>query len=251
MQAQIVPITEWPARLQTVVEQRCELLDRVSVLRQTDSTQDAARWMHAHCGGVIVAWQQTAGRGRLGRAWADTGEDGVALTAVIERAAPERLAIAAAIGVARAAESLLQRSVGIKWPNDIVVDGCKLAGVLVEQFDQVALIGIGMNVRQTTWPVELQNRAISLLQLGADFDRLDVIESVLPALDAALRLDEKVLVAEFAGRNALLGKIVTLRCGEQIVCGEVTRMDPMRGLEVRELHTSVWLPAAITTVLAV
>lgn len=250
MQAQIIPITQWPERLQTLVQQRCDLFDRVSVLRQTDSTQDAARWMRAHRGEIIVAWQQIAGRGRLGRAWADTGEDGVALTLVVERAAPERLAIASAIGVARAIESLLGRPVRVKWPNDIMVDGRKLAGILVEQFEDSALIGIGMNIRQTAWPVELEHRAISLLQLDADFDRLETLEALLPAIDAALRLDDQSLAAQFAARDVLVGKTVTLRCGERIVCGRVVRVDPMRGLEVREGDASIWLPAAITTVLA-
>lgn len=251
MEAQIISIIEWPKRLQEAVNKHCELFTRVSVLQETDSTQDAARWMRVHCGEVIVAWQQVAGRGRLRRAWADTAEEGVALTLVVERAAPERLAIAAAIGVAHAVEALLQRPVGIKWPNDVLVDGGKVAGVLIEQFDQLALIGIGINVRQSSWPMELEGRAISLLQLGADVDRLEAIETLLPEMDKALRLSNQELAMQFAQRDVLLGRTVTLRCGDRIVSGLVTRMDPMRGLEVRERdNTEIWLPAATTTVLA-
>jgi BirA family biotin operon repressor/biotin-[acetyl-CoA-carboxylase] ligase len=184
-----------------VMHRSCRLLRRVIVLRQTDSTQDAARRLNATPGDVVVAWRQTAGRGQFGRQWADTGTDGVAMTVVIERDSPQRLVLATALGVASAAETILGRPVTIKQPNDILVDGRKLAGVLVEQIEQVALIGVGMNVGQRSWPDELRDRAISVAQLQMNIDRLHIIEAILINLDRVLRESEAQLAREFASRD--------------------------------------------------
>lgn len=246
-----VPLESWPDRLEQVIAEHCTLFTRIVVLRETNSTQDAARRMNGAAGDVFIAWRQTAGRGRLGRAWADTAHQGIALTAVIARQpSPERLAIASAVGVARAVESLLGRPVGIKWPNDIIVDRRKLAGILVEQVEDLALVGIGLNVAQTAWPDELQSRAVSLAQLGANVDRLGAIAALLPALDAAMRSNSEELTSEFASRDVLRGTHATFRSNGQTISGTVVRVDPLRGLAALTDRGEIWLPAATTSVLA-
>ena len=244
------PIEQWTSRLESALDGDGGRPGRVIVLRETDSTQDAARRLDAKPADIVVAWRQTAGRGRLGRTWADTHEQGIAATIVADRAPSERLAIACAVGVAQAAEALLGRSVGIKWPNDIVVDGRKLAGVLIEQSDQRALIGIGMNVFQTHWPQELAGRAVSLVQLGARVDRIDALVALLRAMNRALRLPQEQLIAEFLRRDVLQGVHATFRTGLRTVSGTVIRTDPMRGLVVRTDADVVYLPAATTTLLS-
>ncbi|MEE9131785.1 MAG: hypothetical protein V3T84_17375, partial [Phycisphaerales bacterium] len=77
------PLEQWKERLDAVVASDGEVLGRAIVIRETASTQDAARRLGAQPGDVVVAWRQTAGRGRLGRRWADTREDGVALSIVL------------------------------------------------------------------------------------------------------------------------------------------------------------------------
>jgi BirA family biotin operon repressor/biotin-[acetyl-CoA-carboxylase] ligase len=173
-------------------------LRRVTVVAEAGSTQDLARG--AASGDVIVARRQTGGRGRWGRAWADTGDEGVAVTFVVDREPGPRLAEAAAVAVAEAVEACLGRPVGLKRPNDVLVDGRKLAGVLVEQFDDLAAIGIGVNVLQGTWPAELAGRAVSLAELGADIGRLDVLAALLPAMETALGRPAPDLAEAFAAR---------------------------------------------------
>lgn len=245
-----VELEQWPDRLQSVIQARCRLVKRAIVLRETDSTQDAARRLNAQPGDVVVALRQTHGRGRLGRAWADTAEQGVALTMAIDRAPPERLAIASAIGAARAMETLLKRRAGVKWPNDIMMDGRKLAGILIEQTDALALIGVGVNVLQTNWPHELAHRAVSLAQLNVHVDRLDAIQEVVACMDDALHMDETRLENEFAARDMLSGKHASFRSGGMAIAGTVVRVDPFRGLMVRAVpHAEdIWLPAASTTI---
>lgn len=244
----IIPIEMWPDRLERAIKDRT-LLKRVFVLRQTQSTQDAAKRMNATAGDVLVAWRQTAGRGRLGRAWADSGEDGAAITIVLRiQDNRQTLAIACAVGAARAVEMLLQRTVGIKWPNDIIVYDRKLTGILIEQHVNLTLIGIGLNVRQQEWPEELADRAISLAQAGSMVDRVDVIAALLACVDDALQLNQTQLVEEFAKRDVLRGTRTTFRTDEREISGVVLQVDPLRGLAVQTDRGEVWLDAATTSV---
>ncbi|MHC4218812.1 MAG: biotin--[acetyl-CoA-carboxylase] ligase [Planctomycetota bacterium] len=245
-----VPIEEWTDRLQGVVDGLGGPWRRVTLLRETGSTQDAARRMSAGPGDVIVAWRQTAGRGRLGRAWADTADAGIAVTMVTRAGPPQRLAVASAVGAAHAAERWLGRTAGIKWPNDIVVEGRKLAGVLIEQAAARALIGIGVNVRQTDWPSELAGRAVSLAELGVVVDRVDAVASVIECVAVALELGGEELCDAYTIRDVLKGSRSTFRTDQRKVTGTVLRIDPMRGLLLSTEGGEVYLPAATTTVVS-
>ena len=243
-----IPVEEWPDRLEKIIAERCTLFRRVFLLRETDSTQDAARRMNAIPGDVFVAWKQTAGRGRFGRAWS-SDEAGIAMTFAIKSEPAERLAIAMAIGGAKAAESILGRAVGIKWPNDIIVDDRKLAGILVEQCGELALPAIGLNVTQRTWPEELQDKAISLHQLGIDVDRIVVAETIIEHVDRALGLPDEDLIEGFLSRDYLKGRMLHLRNGSVEVRGRLIRIDPMQGMAIQTSQEEIWLPAATTTVI--
>jgi BirA family biotin operon repressor/biotin-[acetyl-CoA-carboxylase] ligase len=245
-----IPIDDWPQRIEAAMKERCELFSRITALRETESTQDAARTLGAKPGDVITAWRQTAGRGRLGRSWADTQDHGIAATLVTDRREPEFLAIAAAVGAAQTIESTTRLSTQIKWPNDVLINGRKVAGVLVEQHDEIALIGIGINVQQTSWPADLADRAASLAQSGAIVDRLDVLIELIVAMGASLRADAAELNGEFSKRDALVGRVAAFRTAGREVLGRVLRVDPMRGIEIESATgASMLLPAGVTTVL--
>ncbi len=236
-----------------------DLWKRVVVLSETDSTQDEARRIDARVGDVIVAGRQRRGRGRLGRAWLDTGDEGVAVTFVVDAAQSERLSIACAIDVAHAVIASMKVTngwqtrkvkVGIKWPNDIIANGRKIAGVLIAQSDSRAFIGIGINVRQTLWPAELRSRAISLVELGFNVDRVVVIDVLMQSLGWAWRDDDERLVAQFCELDLLTGATGRFRVGDREVRGKVLRVDPMKGLAVlTDTEGEVWLPAATTMVI--
>lgn len=245
-----IPVEEWPGRLEKIIAERCTIFRRIFLLRETDSTQDTARRMNAIPGDVFVAWKQTSGRGRLGRAWS-SDEAGVAITFAIKSEPAERLSIAMAIGGAEAVESILGREVGIKWPNDIMVDERKLAGILVEQSDGLALPAIGLNVTQRTWPVELQDKAVSLHQLGFDIDRIVAAERIIEHVDRALGLSDEELIEGFLTRDYLKGRMLRLRSGSSEIRGRLIRIDPMRGMAIRTSQEELWLPAATTTVIEI
>ena len=133
-------------------------LSRLAVFAEVPSTLDVAHALAADgaaAGTLVVADQQTAGRGRCGRSWSSQPGLGVWLT-LVERPADatalEVLSLRLGLRAARALEPLAGRPVQVKWPNDVYVDGGKLAGILVEarwrdqQVDWVA-IGMGVNVQ--------------------------------------------------------------------------------------------------------
>jgi BirA family biotin operon repressor/biotin-[acetyl-CoA-carboxylase] ligase len=223
----------------------------VVVLAETESTQDAPETRAAPAGTLVTAWRQTAGRGRFGRHWADTGEEGVAASFMVAAQAPERLALIGAVAAAEACASVLDSradEVGIKWPNDTVVGGKKLAGVLVERRGDLAVIGIGINVAQRAFEGELAARATSLSILGTTPDRMDVLLALMRTLDDALDASDAHLAARFARRDALRGTRALFSTPEGPVEGEVVSLEPMRGLVVRTDSGERFLPALTTSV---
>ncbi|MCX5664806.1 MAG: hypothetical protein NTY97_08935, partial [Planctomycetota bacterium] len=100
------PLDQWPDALEATIA-RCASWRSVTVVRETASTQDHAR--NLHVGDVVIAGRQTAGRGRLGRAWIDTAEDGLALSANAAANSPPWISLASAIAAAQAIEDLCRR----------------------------------------------------------------------------------------------------------------------------------------------
>lgn len=205
-----------------------QIVGRVAQYVDTiDSTNNYAKKLAAEgCvdGLTVVAGQQTAGRGRLGRSWKSQPDKGIYITVVLRPdmapAETQIFTLAAAVAVVKAISAATGICPGIKWPNDLVTAGKKVCGILLEmssEADRVnyIVLGIGINYSQETdeFPEELRSRAISL-KMAADaikssttfkqatpqrpFSRLSVIRSVLRELDTVYRLilaggQEKIL----------------------------------------------------------
>lgn len=250
------PLEAWPDALEAACA-RCRVFRQVRVVRETASTQDAALQLGLQAGALLTTGRQVSGRGRLGAAWADTAEDGIACTFVTEPMPAERLAMAAAVAVVQAARACVPADqadrLGLKWPNDLQAawpDGGrrKVAGVLVEIRDGRALVGIGVNVRQRTFHGPLTERAASLHMLGGTHDRLHTIERLLEAMDQALALDPTALEDRYRRFDRTIGQRLRFVTPAGEVEGEVLRCDPTCGLEVQGPSGPVWLPAATTRV---
>lgn len=243
----------WQERLDEALAESPGRFTRAHVLDRVDSTQDEARGLKARPGDVVTALRQTTGRGRSRKAWFDTGMAGLAVSFVVDRASPARswrLAVASAVAAARAVETFIDQSCGIKWPNDLIVSRRKLAGILIEQHTDVALVGIGINVGQGDWPAELRGRAISMREAGCDVSRLDLLIRLMLEFDRALDDDDATLLAAFHSRDALTGSRATLRSGDREVAGTVQRVDPIAGLTIETERGLVHLPAETVTCLA-
>ena len=241
-----LPLERWPDALEAALR-GCTLLRRALVVRETASTQDHAR-AGAAIGDAVVAWRQSGGRGRLGRAWADTALEGIAVTAVVPRGEPEFLACASAVAAARTAIALGVPHAGIKWPNDILARGRKLCGILVEQTPQAAFVGIGMNVLQRAFAPPLDARATSLALEGAAVDRLDAVIALLRALDTALQEPEEAVFRTYRALDRLSGTQARLRTPDGEFDATVISVDPRRGLVVSTDRGRLALPAATTSI---
>ena len=140
-------------------------------------------------GAVALADHQTAGRGRLGRRW--DAPHGTALTFSLLLRPPtdrpaQQLSLVAGLAVAETVEDALQLSAQIKWPNDVMVDRRKVAGILAEARDGVVVLGIGLNVNQTReqLPENARVEPASLRTLdGEERDRAPLLVDLLARLE--------------------------------------------------------------------
>jgi BirA family transcriptional regulator, biotin operon repressor / biotin---[acetyl-CoA-carboxylase] ligase len=193
--------------------------------RVTDSTNARARELAeagAPHGTVVTATEQTAGRGRQGRSW--TAPPGKALLySAVLRPLDERhllLPLAAALAVCEAAEELEPEvECTIKWPNDVWVEGRKLAGVLIEAKPQDgwAVIGAGLNltISRDEFPPELRETATSLG--GGSVDQAHRVLSA--ALDRWVEGDRADILAAWGSRDALRGREVSWDGGSGVADG--------------------------------
>lgn len=170
-------------------------------------------------GTLIVANQQIAGRGRRGRSWDSPSGSGIFMTLMLK---PDinpnhasMLTLVAALATAKAISEVTGRQAGIKWPNDIVLNGKKICGILTEmsaQFDYInhIVIGIGINVHTEEFPEELRETASSLLlECGRHFHRADIIEKTLEYFERyyAVFLETEDLSGLMREYNAILVNI--------------------------------------------
>ena len=192
-------------------------------LRRTDSTNARARELAqrgAPHGTVVTASEQLAGRGRQGRTWsAPPGR--ALLCSLIVRDPPRLTPLAAGVAVALTVTDLSGRPAQIKWPNDILLEQRKVAGILVEGRPQEhwAVVGIGLNVavRPGDLPVELRERAGSLDLPPEAIET--VLARLLRLLEVWLSAPDRDVLDALRARDALLGRPVRWAGGEGIGAG--------------------------------
>ncbi|HEY7392863.1 MAG TPA: biotin--[acetyl-CoA-carboxylase] ligase [Bryobacteraceae bacterium] len=161
-------------------------------------------------GAIVLADEQTGGRGRHGHSWYSEPHSGIYFSTVL---APAPL-LTLALGLATA--EAIARSAGIscdlRWPNDVLLGGKKVAGVLVELVNGSALAGIGINVNHTVFPPDLAREATSLrLHAGREFDRTDILLALIPAIGTFVALDNDSILRLFAQSSSYAaGRRVTV-----------------------------------------
>lgn len=155
----------------------------------------------AESGTLVVSEMQTAGRGRRGRAWISPAGEAIYMSLLLRPTCrPEQasvLTLVMALAVLEAIEELAPGRCGIKWPNDIVINGKKICGILTEMsvekntIDHV-VIGVGINANQSSFEKEISETATSLfLELGKETDRSGLISCVMHYFEYAYTEYEK------------------------------------------------------------
>lgn len=178
-----------------------EVLGRREIIhfQQTDSTNLRARELAdqgAPEGTLVVAERQTQGRGRKGRTWFSPQGAGIYASLILRPSiSPHeatRITFLTAVAVAESLLQLTDLDVRIKWPNDILVKGKKLAGILTEISAErglldYAVVGLGMNVNTSDFPEEVSHRATSILiEAGKRFPRTDLLRGYLREEESCL-----------------------------------------------------------------
>lgn len=172
---------------------------------------------------VAVADEQTAGRGRLGRSWVAPPRSALLVSVLLRpEVGPGRIhlvTLAAGLAAIEAVERLAHVRAGLKWPNDVVVDDRKLAGILAESDGAGAVVvGMGCNVEPAALPLELHPIAVAV-----PIDRRELLVAWLRAYDTRLRALDRV-VGEAASKSATLGRRVRVELSTESFEGTATSL---------------------------
>lgn len=220
-------------------------------LRETESTNVVASRLAeegAAEGTVVIADSQTRGKGRLGRSW--ESPQGVNLycsvilrPAILPHHAPQ-LTFLSAVAVAEAIEQTTTLVPAIKWPNDVLVNGCKVAGTLnemnaeTERVEFIILgVGVNINMRREQFPADLRYPATSLAIEGGEVERVRFIRAFLESLDHLYQRYRsqgyEPLRQAWLSRSMVMGRRVRVAVGEGVVRGVVTGIDEIGALLIQ------------------
>ena len=194
-------------------------------VQRVDSTQDQLR-EDDHEGTIVACEEQLAGRGRRGQAWLAPAGRALLFSILLRPTGsppPPQLSLVAGLAVAAAIERELAMPVGLKWPNDVLVSGAKVAGILAERRDDALVLGIGVNVNQTEseLPRDTPVQARSLLTIdGRERDRAALL------VDIAERLESSYGTWRTSGLDPMAADLEA----RDILRGRRVRVDSVRGV---------------------
>lgn len=205
-------------------------------------------------GTLVTTDDQTAGRGRIGRAWRSLPGQQLALSLVLRpRFPPQFLIMASAVAVAETVADIAEMATEIKWPNDVLIAGRKVCGILIESSGEFVVLGIGLNVNGAlAGDPELAARATTIAEsAGHPMAREEVAAALLSRLDTLyFRLQgggveaQAEIREEWRARLLTLGRQVTLRQGKHEVTGFAQDVNADGGLLLRlaggGLQTVTW-----------
>lgn len=227
----------------------------IRVFEQTASTNDIAEKLARDGvkeGVVVFAESQTKGRGRLGRKWISPPRQGlwfsILLRPGLRPQAATQLTVAAATALFRAIRDVAGIAPEIKWPNDILIKGRKVCGVLTElsaELDHIKhlILGIGVDVNQSAaeFPPELRKLATSIkAETGRHVHRAELAAAILRELDHDYGLitagDFQRVADEWQRRCTTIGQRVAIQTGAQTLHGHAEALDDDGALLVRTQH---------------
>lgn len=200
-------------------------------------------------GTVVVAEEQVEGRGRMGKFWYSPPQTGIWMSLILRPPIPlvdaSHLTLVASVGVREAIQKETGLNIQIKWPNDLLVDGKKVCGILTElrgEHDQIhyVIIGIGMNVNvnESEFPEELRDIGTSLaIEAGRMIHRASLMATILKELEQIyftyLQEGFSVIRQKWECGAGMLGEVITARTAQGPVTGVAERINEQGALLVR------------------
>jgi BirA family transcriptional regulator, biotin operon repressor / biotin---[acetyl-CoA-carboxylase] ligase len=207
---------------------------RIDWFESLDSTMIEAR-RNLQSGRIVGAEQQTAGIGRHGRKWISESGAGLYISMVLD--AKPIPVVMLSLGLAS------RQAIGcgdIRWPNDVLINGKKCAGVLAQLEGNTIIAGIGINVSQAEFPDDLETPATSLLLEGVMVSREDLLVALVESVDHYTRLSSDEILREFTSASSyVFGKRVRVDAGVASLHGVTCGLDPAGFLRVREDNGTV------------
>lgn len=218
---------------------------------RTESTNAVALKLAAdgaEHGTVVVAEEQTAGRGRLGRTWFSEKSTGIYISIILRPplapAAAPVLTLMAGLAGQRAISSVTGLAVDIRWPNDLLVNGKKVCGILTEMSAEVdrlhaVVLGVGMNVNHSQMPADLEEIATSLrMEAHRGISRVQVLVALLREIERyyqlLLKSGNKAITERWeAGSTFAHGKRVRVVTAAGEALATTTGLDPSGALKIQ------------------
>ncbi len=204
---------------------------KILFYRELTSTQDEAKRLAPEAPQGLVIWtdRQTKGRGRLARTWHSPRGAGLYFSLILKEPLARPLplySLATAVGVAEALEEEIGVPFSLKWPNDLLLNGRKVGGILVEGVLTALIIGIGLNVGlcREDMPPEIREKATSILEeTGLSPSRARLLRTILKGLEG---IYEELLAKGFEGirsrwqeRDVTFLTRVVLKRADQVITG--------------------------------
>jgi BirA family biotin operon repressor/biotin-[acetyl-CoA-carboxylase] ligase len=213
------------------------------------STNDRAKKLASQGapeGSVVVALDQTNGRGRQERSWISEPGKNLTFSVILRpRIRAELLGVVslyAAAATAAAVSALAGKRAGCKWPNDVVIGGKKVSGILCESTItgtgvEAVIAGIGVNVNQREFPPSIASGATSIaLESGSDTDLAAALRGLLESLESLYRPADNdwpgSVLEAWTARNVILGSRVEARRGASMVTGIARSVTPTGALRI-------------------
>jgi BirA family biotin operon repressor/biotin-[acetyl-CoA-carboxylase] ligase len=229
-----------------------EFVRCIEYLSTVGSTNDVARQLGASGAPeatLVIADEQTAGRGRLGREWYSPPGSAIAVSLLLRpRFSPNlahRLTMLAGLVAAEGVEQFTGLRVGLKWPNDLIIEKTpvvlKLGGILTEtsisgQAIEFAVVGLGLNVNvDLSARPDLPEATSLMMQLGHAVDRLEILRALIERFAARYAIidhDEK-LRADWSVRLMTLGRQIVARRGQESIAGLAEGVNESGALLIR------------------
>ena len=220
------------------------LEQRIHYFREIGSTMDAARKLAeagVEQGTIVVAESQSRGRGRLSKEWLSP-EGGIYFTVIlrpkISPAYAPRMSLMASVAVASAIRRLFGLRAELKWPNDVLIGGKKVCGILAEmnaELDAVNFINLGIGINANTSISQQEEKASSLKeQLGKEVSRKELFRSVLVELEERQGLLTTAdLIEEWKNLSATLGRDVRILAPGEEITGKAVDIESSGALVIR------------------
>ena len=178
-------------------------------------------------GTVVMARSQTKGRGRRGRSWYAKPGESVIVSVVLRPDLPaNRLAFAAGVAVAECLMQVCGLDATLKWPNDVLINERKISGILVEATQGAAVVGIGVNVKQTEFTPELEETATSVMREGGSWAEVSrIAEGIVDRLFATHQLSFEEILTRWRKYMWGLGRSVEVTAECETVSGTIAGVD--------------------------